>query len=86
MPEEKKPTQQQTSGQPSGMGTTPRPEEATGQQGSSGDLQSRVEQLEAALANARAGMPLNLIPLHGAGEGEEIAQSWSLYDQEQARL
>jgi hypothetical protein len=64
----------------------PKPEESTGQQGSGGDLKARVEQLEAALANARAGMPLNLTPLHGAGEGEEVAESWGQYDQEQARL
>jgi hypothetical protein len=64
----------------------PKPEEATGQQGSSGDLKARVEQLEAALANARAGMPLSLVPEHGAGEGTDIEETWSLYDQEQMRL
>jgi hypothetical protein len=68
-----------------GMGRTPKPEESTGQQGA-GNLQQRVEQLEAALANARAGMPLNLTPLHGAGYEEEVEETWSLYDQEQARL
>ena len=68
-----------------GMGETPKPEEATGQQGA-GNLQQRVEQLEAALANARAGMPLNLTPLHGAGYEEEVEETWSQYDQEQARL
>jgi hypothetical protein len=47
--------------------------------------EERIAALEAALAASRGAAPLNPIPAHGAGEGDEIAESWSLYDQEQAR-
>lgn len=48
------------------------------------DLAARVRDLENALAAARATSPLGLIPLHGAGPGEEIAETWSLAEQEAA--
>lgn len=49
------------------------------------DLSSRVQQLEAALKAQRAAMPQSLIPLHGAGEGDDVADTWSQYEQEAAR-
>lgn len=48
------------------------------------DLAARVRDLENALAAARATSPLGLIPLHGAGPGEEVAETWSLAEQEAA--
>lgn len=47
------------------------------------DLAARVRDLENTLAATRAGMPLTLIPTHGAGPGNEIAETWSQFDQEQ---
>lgn len=45
----------------------------------------RIADLEAALAASRGAAPLNPIPEHGAGQGTEVAETWSLYEQEQAR-
>lgn len=45
----------------------------------------RIAALEAALAASRAAAPLNPIPANGAGPGDEVAQTWSLYEQEQAQ-
>jgi hypothetical protein len=50
------------------------------------DLESRIRELERNLAAAsRGGIPLNTIPLHGAGPGSDIAETWSQADQEAAR-
>lgn len=46
--------------------------------------EERIAALEAALAASRGAAPLNPIPEHGAGEGTEIAQTWSLYEQERS--
>lgn len=48
-------------------------------------LAKKIRDLENALAASRAASPLTLIPEHGAGKGDEIAETWSQYDQEQAR-
>lgn len=48
-------------------------------------VDDRITQLEAALAASRGAAPLNPIPDHGAGEGTEVAETWSLYEQEQSR-
>lgn len=49
------------------------------------DLSARVSQLESALKAQRAAMPQSLIPEHGAGYGDEVEETWSLADQEEAR-
>lgn len=49
------------------------------------DLAKRVQDLETRLAAAQAAAPLTQIPLHGAGPGGEIAETWSLADQEAAK-
>ena len=46
------------------------------------DLAARIRDLENTLAATRAGLPLTLMPEHGAGPGGEIAESWSQYEQE----
>lgn len=48
------------------------------------DLAKRIRDLENTLAATRAGMPLSLLPEHGAGPGGEVAETWSQYDQEQS--
>lgn len=55
----------------------PKREEKTAEQ--------RIADLEAALAASRAAAPLNPIPAHGAGPGTEVAETWSLYEQQQAQ-
>lgn len=46
-------------------------------------LAGRIRDLENTLAATRAGMPLTLVPEHGAGPGGEVADTWSQYEQEQ---
>lgn len=46
------------------------------------DLAARLRDVENQLAATRAGMPLSLIPSHGAGPGEEVAETWSQLEQE----
>lgn len=48
-------------------------------------LEERVRTLEASLKAARGAVPLSLIPENGAGEGDEVAETWSLFEQEAAR-
>jgi hypothetical protein len=48
-------------------------------------LEARVRDLEAALKASRAAIPTSLIPDHGAGYGDEIAETWSQAEQEEAR-
>jgi hypothetical protein len=48
------------------------------------DLAARIRDLENALATTRAGLPLSLLPPHGAGPDDEIRGSWSQYEQELA--
>jgi hypothetical protein len=52
---------------------------------SNSDLAARIRDLENTLAATRAGMPLTLIPEHGAGPGMEVSDSWGQYEQEQAK-
>ena len=47
-------------------------------------LEARIRDLEAAMVAQRAAMPMSLTPLHGAGEGEEVAETWSQFDQERS--
>jgi hypothetical protein len=49
------------------------------------DLAKRVQDLETRLAAAQAMAPPTLIPVHGGGPGGEIAETWSLADQEAAK-
>lgn len=49
------------------------------------DLAARVADLEARLQAAQAAAPLTLTPVHGAGPGMEVAETWSLADQEAAQ-
>jgi len=53
--------------------------------GTTKSTEERIAELEAALAASRASAPLNAIPEHGAGPGTDIAETWSLGDQEAAR-
>jgi TATA-binding protein-associated factor Taf7 len=48
------------------------------------DLAARIRDLENTLAATRAGLPLTLVPEHGAGPGTDIRESWSQYEQELA--
>lgn len=48
-------------------------------------LAKRVQDLELALAQSRAGTPGTTVPYHGAGWGDETEETWSQYEQEQAR-
>lgn len=48
------------------------------------DLSRRIRDLENTLAATRAGMPFSLIPSHGAGVGDEVAETWSQLEQERA--
>jgi hypothetical protein len=47
-------------------------------------LSNRIRDLENTLAATRAGMPLSLIPEHGAGVGTDVEPTWSQADQEAA--
>ena len=51
---------------------------------STDDLALRIRDLENTLAATRAGMPLSLIPEHGAGPGDAIRETWSQAEQEAA--
>jgi hypothetical protein len=55
------------------------------QQEKANPLESRVRDLEAALKASRAALPVSLVPEHGAGYGDEVAETWSQADQEEAR-
>jgi hypothetical protein len=62
-------------------------EETKGQpqtRGKEDDLQQRITNLEFQIAQARAGAPLGTLPWHSAGIEDEVAETWSLYDQELA--
>jgi hypothetical protein len=47
--------------------------------------EDRITALEAALAASRAASPLNPIPDNGAGEGSDVAETWSLFEQQRAQ-
>jgi hypothetical protein len=63
------------------MADTPKVPEKSGEQ----DLAARIRDLEATVKAQRAVMPQSLIPTHGAGEGDEVADTWSQAEQEEAR-
>lgn len=44
----------------------------------------RIADLELQLAQTRAGTPLGTIPDHAGGVEQDIAETWSQYDQELA--
>jgi hypothetical protein len=48
------------------------------------ELAARLRDVENQLATTRAGLPLTLIPEHGAGPGMEIRETWSQAEQEEA--
>lgn len=53
----------------------------------SGDTRTteqRIADLEAQLAQTRAGTPLGSLPWHAAGVEDDIAETWSQHDQELA--
>jgi hypothetical protein len=49
------------------------------------DVEAELAKLREEIKVMRGAMPLSLTPEHGAGEGMEVAETWSQYDQEQAR-
>jgi hypothetical protein len=49
------------------------------------NLAAQVRDLQNALAAMRATVPLSLVPEHGGGVGDAIAETWSLAEQEAAR-
>jgi hypothetical protein len=49
------------------------------------DLEAEVSRLRAEVKSMRATLPVSLIPLHGAGPGLEVDDTWSLAEQEAAR-
>jgi hypothetical protein len=80
MAEEKRP-QTSSPSTPGRDQQTPTDKEGGGKE----TLEARVRDLEAALVAQRAAMPLSLIPEHGAGYGDEVEETWSLAQQEEAR-
>lgn len=48
-------------------------------------VEDRIRELESRLAQAQAQLPLTTTPEHGAGPGMEVRDTWSLWEQEQAR-
>jgi hypothetical protein len=75
MPAERKLTEDD---EPKGKQTFP--EEGMSQR----ELAARIRDLENTLAATRAGLPLSLLPVHGAGPGSEVAETWSQAEQEEA--
>jgi hypothetical protein len=62
------------------------PNQGNPQQGSGDDsLRQEVRDLRNALASMRATLPVSLLPEHSAGPGQEIADTWSLAEQEEAQ-
>lgn len=59
------------------------PEQKPAQQSS--DLAAELSQLRAEVKSLRATLPTSLIPLHGAGPGTDVDDTWSLAEQEEAR-
>jgi hypothetical protein len=47
--------------------------------------EQRIADLELQLAQTRAGLPGGTTPEHAAGPGTEVAETWSLYEQEQSK-
>jgi hypothetical protein len=47
--------------------------------------EQRIADLEMQLAQTRATTPGGTVPEHGAGFGDEVEETWSQYEQEQAR-
>ena len=62
-----------------------RPPQQQQQGGDTSQLQQEVRDLKNALASLRATVPSSLLPLHGGGPGEEVAETWSQAEQEAAR-
>jgi hypothetical protein len=60
-----------------------RTEQKTGQH--SPDLEAEISRLRAEVKSMRATLPTSLIPLHGAGPGTDIDDTWCLAEQEAAR-
>lgn len=59
-------------------------EEKRQEPGSKDTLEARIRDLEATVVAQRAAMPMSVTPEHGAGEGMEVEETWSQYDQENA--
>lgn len=72
-----KPGESASIGQPG----QPQPETESGGR----DLEARIRELEESLRATRAAIPTNLIPTHGGGKGDDIAETWSQAEQEAAR-
>lgn len=50
---------------------------------SNAELARQLRDVQNQLAVTRAGMPLSLIPEHGAGPGMEVNETWSQAEQEE---
>lgn len=66
------------------MADTPATKDTKTESKSDSDLAAQVRDLQNTIATLRAGTPLGLTPMHGAGIGDEVRESWSQYDQELA--
>lgn len=63
----------------------PKTPDFSGNEKSNDDVNARIAALEAQLAASRAAQPLTLTPVHGAGPGLDVAETWSQAEQEAAR-
>jgi hypothetical protein len=62
------------------------PEEKREQPKQSGsDIEAELARLRAEVWSMRGAMPVSVVPEHGAGEGFDVAETWSLAEQEAAR-
>jgi hypothetical protein len=67
--------------------TEHRGQERSGKQAAPEDKRSteqRLADLELQLAQTRAGIPGGTLPDNGGGVGDDVAETWSQYDQELA--
>jgi hypothetical protein len=65
-----------------GQERTPEDQRSPEERDEKRSTEDRIRDLEAALAASRGAAPLNPIPENGAGEGIEVAETWSLFDQQ----
>lgn len=49
------------------------------------DIEAELSKLRAEVKSMRAALPTSLIPLHGAGPGTDVDDTWCLAEQEAAR-
>jgi hypothetical protein len=81
MAEEKRQAPQASSASSPGRDqTTPTDKES----GNKDSLEARIRDLEATVVAQRAAMPMSVTPEHGAGDGMDVAETWSQAEQEAA--